>query len=162
MLACAVLLLVGCGRLGDSSWNPMRWMGGSSKPPQTLVPEGGYTTDADDGRVPLAHVTGAKWDPLYEGRLLIVTGLGASKGWWNVGLVTEMPMPAGRIRPDENGVLRLRLVGKPPLPDSFASANPPSPASDTITTALTIPASVLPNLREVVISGAGNAITLRP
>ncbi|WP_062560692.1 hypothetical protein [Paracoccus aminovorans] len=160
MLACAALVLVGCGRMGDSSWNPMRW--GGAQQPQSLAPEGGYPTSTNDGRVPLAHVTSAKWDPMYEGRLLVVTGLGASKGWWDVALVTEVPMPPGRIRPDENGVLRLRLVGKPPLPDTFAAANPPNPASDTITAALTIPNAVLPSLREVVISGAGNAVTLRP
>ena len=160
-LACAMLVLAGCGRMGDSNWNPMRWFGGSSQP-QTLAPEGGYPTQVDDGRVLLAQVTSAKWDPLYEGRLLTVTGLAASKGWWNVALVTEVPMPSGRIRPDENGVLRLRLVGKPPLPDTFAAANPPNPASDPITAALTIPNTVLPSLRQVVVSGAGNAITLRP
>lgn len=159
MIACVALALAGCGRLGDSSWNPMRW--GGSKP-QTLTPEGGYPTSTNDGRVPLAHVTSAKWDPMYEGRLLVVTGLGASKGWWDVQLVTEVPMPPGRVRPDENGVLRLRLVGKPPLPDTFAAANPPNPATDSITAAMTIPNGVLPSLREVVISGAGNAVTLRP
>lgn len=159
-LACVMLMLAGCGRVADSRWNPMNW-GGSSQP-QTLAPKGGYPTATVDGRVPLAAVTSAKWDPLYEGRMLVVTGLGASKGWWEVALVTEVPMPSGRIRPDENGVLRLRLVGKPPLPNTFEAANPPNPASDTITVALTIPNAVLPSLREVVISGAGNAVTLRP
>lgn len=160
-LACAMLVLAGCGRMGDSSLNPLRWFGGSSKP-QTLDPKGGYPAAVNDGRVPLAQVTGARWDPMYEGRLLVVTGLAASKGWWDVALVTEVPMPSGRIRPDENGVLRLRLVGKPPPPDTFAAANPANPVSDTITTALTIPNAVLPGLREVVISGASNAVTLRP
>lgn len=155
-----MLVLAGCGRMGDSSLNPMRWFGGSQQP-QTLEPEGGYPTAVQDGRVPLAHVAGAKWEPLYEGRMLIVTGLAASKGWWDVALVTEVPMPRGRIRPDENGVLRLRLVGKPPLADTFAAANPPNPASDTVTVAMTIPNAVLPNLREVVITGAANTVTLR-
>ncbi|MFD2439787.1 hypothetical protein ACFSS8_06215 [Paracoccus kondratievae] len=93
--------------------------------------------------------------------MLVVTGLGASKGWWDVALVTEVPMPKGRIRPDENGVLRLRLVGKPPQPGTFAAVNPPNPASDTATVALTIPNAVLPSLREVVITGATNSVTLR-
>lgn len=160
-LACAMLVLAGCGRMGDSSLNPMRWFGGSSEP-QTLTPEGGYPSASFDGRTPVAHVAGAKWQPLYEGRMLVVSGLAASKGWWDVALVTEVPMPSGRIRPDENGVLRLRLVGKPPLPNTFEAANAPNPASDMLTVALTIPKAVLPQLREVVISGATNTVTLRP
>ncbi|MDQ7262779.1 hypothetical protein NM680_13355 [Paracoccus sp. PS-1] len=160
ILACAALVLAGCGRMGDSSWNPMRWFG-SAPQTQTLEPEGGYPTTVNDGRVPLAHVTGARWEPLYEGRMLVVTGLAASKGWWDLALVTEVPMPKGRIRPDENGVLRLRLVGKPPQPDTFAAANPANPLADAATVALVIPNAVLPDLREVVISGASNSVSLR-
>lgn len=160
-LVCAMLVLAGCGRMGDSGMNPMRWFGGSPKP-QTLAPKGGYPVASSDDRVPVAHVAGAKWQPLYEGRMLVVNGLAASKGWWDVALVTEVPMPSGRIRPDENGVLRLRLVGKPPPPDTFAAANAPDPASDMLTVALTIPNAALPQLREVVITGATNTVTLRP
>ena len=46
--------------------------------------------------------------------------------------------------------------------DTFAAANAATPASDMITVGLTLSAASLANLREVVISGAGNAITLRP
>ncbi|SIQ78082.1 hypothetical protein SAMN05421641_11415 [Paracoccus thiocyanatus] len=161
ILACAMLVPAGCGRMGDSGLNPLRWFGGGAPRQQTLEPEGGYPITAEDGRLPLAQVTAAKWEPLYEGRLLVVTGLAASKGWWDVALVTEVPMPRGRIRADQDGVLRLRLVGKPPLADTFAAANPPNPASDMATVALTIPNAALAGLREVVITGAGNAITLR-
>ena len=160
LLGCAMLVLAGCGGPG-SGWNPLGWFGGGSSEPQTLVPEGGYETGVNDGRLPLAHVASAKWDTLYEGRLLVVTGLPQSKGWWDVALITEVPMPKGRIRPDENGVLRLRLVGNPPPADTFAAANPANPASDTITVGMTLSHASLANLREVVISGAGNAITLR-
>ena len=160
LIGCAMLVLAGCGGPG-SGWNPLGWMGDGSSEQQTLVPEGGYPTAVNDGRMPLAHVASAKWEPLYEGRLLVVTGLAQSKGWWEVALVTEVPMPKGRIRPDENGVLRLRLVGYPPPPDTFEAANPTNPASDTITVGLTLSHASLANLREVVISGAGNAITLR-
>lgn len=159
-LACIALALAGCGRFGDSRWNPLRAFGGAADTP-SIEPEGGYAAVIGDSRPPLARVTGAKWDPLYEGQLLVVTGLAASKGWWNVALVTETPMPRGRIRPDENGVLRLRLVGNPPKAGTALAATPANPASDTVTVALTIPNAVLSDLREVVISGAGNAVSLR-
>ncbi len=161
-VACAMLVLAGCSRVSDSQWNPLGWLGGGSSEPQTLTPEGGYPTASQDGRLPVARVTSAKWEPLYEGRLLVVTGLAASKGWWNVELIPEVPMPRGRIRGDENGVLRQRLVGVPPQPDPFAAANPANPASDTITAGMTLSTAAMSSLREVVISGAGNSISLRP
>lgn len=160
ILGCAVLLAAGCGRFGDSRLNPLGWFGGSNQP-TTLAPEGGYPTVSTDGRVGLAQVTGAKWDPLYEGRLLVVTGLPATKGWWKVALVTEVPMPPGRITPDENGVLRLRLVGNPPAAGSAEARMAPHPASDTVTVAMTLSNETLANIREVVITGATNAVTLR-
>ncbi|WP_347266240.1 hypothetical protein [Paracoccus sp. (in: a-proteobacteria)] len=160
-LACAMLVLGGCGRMGDSRWNPLSWMSGSSRP-ETLEPKGGYPEARTDGRIPVAHVASARWQPLYEGRMLVVEGLAASKGWWDVALVTEVPMPRGRVQPDEDGVLRLRLVGKPPAPDTFAAANAADPASDMLTVALTIPNAVLPRLREVVVTGAMNSVSIRP
>ncbi|MTH63454.1 hypothetical protein [Paracoccus shanxieyensis] len=161
-LCVAGLVLTGCGRFGsDSGLNPLGWFGGNSQP-QTLEPEGGYVTVTQDLRQPLAQITGARWEPLYEGRMLVVTGLGNSKGWWDVALVTEMAMPSGRIRPDQNGVLRLRLVGNPPAPQSAAARSAVNPASDTITTALTLSHEAMAGLTQVVITGAGNSVTLRP
>ena len=160
IIGCTVLALAGCGR-GDSGLNPMRWFGGSNQP-KSLEPEGGYPTTTEDGRQPVARILAARWEPLYEGRLLVVDALPTTKGWWNVELVTEVPMPRGRIRPDENGELRLRLVGNPPAPDTPAAASPANPASDTITVGLTLSNAALANLREVVITSAGNAVSLRP
>ena len=161
-IGCAMHVLAGCSRVSDSQWNPLGWFGGGSSEPTTLAPEGGYPTASQDGRQPLARVISAKWEPLYEGRLLTVTGLAATKGWWDVELISEVAMPRGRIRADENGVLRLRLVGTPPNPETFAAANAAKPASDTSTVGMTLSTAAMSNLREVVISGAGNAISLRP
>ncbi|UXU74627.1 MULTISPECIES: hypothetical protein [unclassified Paracoccus (in: a-proteobacteria)] len=158
-LACMLLVVAGCGRFGDSSLNPLRWMG--SAQPASIEPKGGYPTERADGRLPLSRITAARWEPLYEGRLLVVEGLGASKGWWDARLQTETPMPAGRLSPDENGVLRLLLVGKPPQANTFEAANPPNPVTDRITVGLPVPNAVLDNLREVVITSAGNSVTLR-
>ncbi len=159
-IGCALLLLAGCGRFSESRWNPVGWFGGSGQP-TTLEPEGGYPTAQQDGRTGLAQITGARWEPLYEGRLLVVTGLAATKGWWDVALITEQPMPPGRILADANGVLRLRLVGNPPPANQPHTRVAPNPASDTVTVAMTLSNATLADLREVVITGAGNAVTLR-
>ncbi|MTH77485.1 hypothetical protein GL286_07085 [Paracoccus aestuariivivens] len=158
-----MLLVAGCGRfgdsMGDSSWNPGTWFGGSNQP-QSLEPEGGYPTTNLDGRTGIAHVVSARWEPMYEGRLLVVTAIPATKGWWDVALITEEPLPKGRIRADDTGVLRLRLVGYPPQQNSAASRSAANPASDTITAALTISKEALAGINQVVISGSGNAVTL--
>ncbi|MFG6080886.1 MULTISPECIES: hypothetical protein [Paracoccus] len=166
LIGCATLMLAGCGRFGDSmgdsagdsSWNPTTWFGSSQ--PKSLEPEGGYPTTTQDNRSGIAYISGAKWEPMYEGRLLVVTGLPATKGWWNAALITEEPMPRGRIRADDMGVLRLRFVAYPPLKDSAAARSAPNPASDTITVGLTIPKEALSGINQVVISGAGNVVTL--
>ncbi|HWL59069.1 MAG TPA: hypothetical protein VNQ78_20655 [Paracoccus sp. (in: a-proteobacteria)] len=163
-IGCAMLVLAGCGRFGgdsDSSWNPFRWFGGGSNQPTTLEPEGGYPTTTTDGRLGLAHITAARWEPLYEGRLLVVDAIPATKGWWNVALVTEVPMPRGRVRADATGTLRLRLVGNPPAKGTAAASSPANPTSDTITTAMTISNEALAGVDEVIITGGGNSVTLR-
>lgn len=161
-ICVSALVLAGCGRFGsDSGLNPMGWFGGNAPPP-TLEPEGGYQTAVQDARTPLAQVTSARWEPLYEGRMLVVTGLPATKGWWDVELVTEVAMPSGRVRADQNGVLRLRLVGNPPAPDSVTAGRAPNPASDTVTAAMTLSNEALTGLTQVVITAAGNTVTLRP
>lgn len=160
LLACVALAVAGCGRMGDSGMNPFRWFGGANQP-TTLDPKGGYPTQNQDARQPIFRVTAARWEPLYEGGMLVVTGVAATKGWWDAALITEVPMPSGRIRPDENGVLRLRLVGHPPPQNTFEAAVPATPATDTITVSMTLSHSALSNLRQVVISGGSNSVTLR-
>lgn len=156
MAAC--LMLAGCG---DSSLNPMRWFGGERAPraPQTLVPEDGYDT-RDDARLPVAQVLSARWEQTLEGRLLVVTAMPPTKGWWNVELVTATPRPGDRVLPDPDGVLRLRLVGAPPPADSPAARMPAQPGADTLTVALPISASVLSRMGSVEVTGAANAISL--
>lgn len=156
----AALALSGCGGFGsDSGLNPFRWLGGArSAAPATLAPKHGYTNI--DNRQPIAHLLSARWEPLDEGRLLVVTALAPTAGWWDVGLVTETLQPAGRLRADPDGVLRLRLVGNPPPPDSTQARMVAQPGRDTLTVALTISGATLDGLSQVVVSGAGNAVTL--
>src|SRR5690606_32091893 len=67
-LLIATVALAGCGRLGDSSWNPLSW---GSAPTRTLEPEGGYA-QVPDARPDVPQITAARWEPLNEGRLLVV------------------------------------------------------------------------------------------
>ncbi|MCG2921828.1 hypothetical protein KZ305_27465, partial [Escherichia coli] len=80
----ACLMLAACG---DSSLNPRRWFGGDPAPrgPQTLAPEGGYTV-AEDARQPAAQLLSARWEQTLEGRLLVVTAIPPTKGWWDLAL----------------------------------------------------------------------------
>ncbi|MFO1164704.1 MAG: hypothetical protein U1E55_05965 [Paracoccus sp. (in: a-proteobacteria)] len=95
-IGCAMLVLAGCSRVSDSQWNPLGWFGGGSSEPTTLAPEGGYPTASRRMAASLwRRVISAKWEPLYEGRLLTVTGLAATKGWWDV----EVPRGGDALRP---------------------------------------------------------------
>lgn len=166
LLTTAGLVLAGCGGGGSGSGsagsglNPFGWFSGGSKEPVTLDPEGGYPAGNSDYRLPVARIVSAKWEPLYEGGMLTVNALPATKGWWAMKLITEVPMPEGRIRPDENGVLRLRLVGLPPPENTFEASAPADPRSDTATVAMTLSHEALAGLREVVITGGTNAVSI--
>lgn len=166
ILAGVALALAACGGRdsgsASSSLNPLRWFGGGGQAEQrSLTPEGGYPTQSSDNRSLIAHISGARWEPLYEGRMLVVTGQPATKGWWAAALVPEVPMPKGRIRGDENGTLRLRMVALPPLANTYP-ASVPATANDQIEVAMTLSHEAMATIREVVITSAGNAVTLRP
>lgn len=167
ILTCGAVTLAACGGGGGSagsagsSLNPFRWFGGGNNQPATLAPEGGYPTQSSDNRAQISRVTGARWEPLYEGRLLVVTGLPATKGWWAAELITEVPMPEGRVRGDAFGVLRLRLVGLPPLENTFPASVAAQPGLDEISVAMTLSNEALATISEVVITGGTNSVTLR-
>lgn len=115
-LLMSALLLAGCGgRFSDSGWNPLRWMDRGQRAPQTLAPDGGYGL-AGDERPSVPQLLGVRWEPLNEGRLLVVTGIGPTKGYFDAELITAVAQPEGRISPDPDGVLRLRFVALPPPP----------------------------------------------
>lgn len=154
----ACLILTACG---NSSLNPLRWFGGEPAPraPETLAPPKGYQEKADT-RLPIARVLSAQWEQTAEGRLLVVTAVAPTKGWWDVALVAETPQPAGRVRPDADGVLRLRLVGSPPPADSAAARLPAQPAVDTLTVAFPLSSTALRDIGSVTVTGGTNAISL--
>ncbi|WP_347139630.1 hypothetical protein [Paracoccus sp. SSK6] len=155
-LLIATMALVGCGRFGDSGWNPLRW---GSAPARTLEPEGGYA-QVSDTRPDIPQITAARWEPLNEGRLLVVEGFAPLRGYSSVALVTARPQPGDRLAPDADGVLRLRLVGVPPAPGS-AAALPARPGVDEIRTAMAISSVQLSRIAAVEITSASNVVTLR-
>ena len=154
-LLIATIALVGCGRLGDSRWNPLSW---GSAPTRSLEPEGGYA-QVSDTRHDIPQITAARWEPLNEGRLLVVEGFAPVQGYSSVALVTARPQPGDRLAPDADGVLRLRLVGVPPAPGS-AAALPARPGVDEIRTAMAISSVQLSRIAAVEITSAGNVVRL--
>ncbi|AXC49433.1 hypothetical protein DRW48_06790 [Paracoccus suum] len=158
-IAILLTATLGLSACGDSSLNPFRWFGGGRRAgPTTLEPDGGYAIG--DRRQSFPHLLAARWEDVPEGRMLVVSGVAPTKGWWDVALVTEEVMPAGRLRAGPDGILRLRMVGSPPLPDQPEARMQADPRVDTITTALTITTPQLARLRGIVISGASNSLSV--
>lgn len=160
-LLFATTTLAGCGgSFSDSGWNPLGWFSGDQSGPTTLEPREGYAAAANS-QPGIPAITGAHWEVLNEGRLLVVTGLAPTKGYYAAKLVSETPNPTGRLRADADGILRLRFVAWPPPADSEAARMAARPETDTITVGLTLSSNALASIREVWISGAGNGITIR-
>ncbi|MCZ0962680.1 hypothetical protein [Paracoccus benzoatiresistens] len=154
-LLIATMALASCGG-GGSGWNPLSW---GSPPARTLEPEGGYS-QVSDNRPDIPQITSARWEPLNEGRLLVVNGFAPVRGYSSVALVTARPMPGDRISPDADGVLRLRLVGVPPAPGN-AAVLPARPGVDEITAAMSLSLVQLARITAVEITSASNVVTLR-
>lgn len=158
-LLISALLLAGCGgRFSDSGWNPFGWFG-DNQGPTTLEPEEGYVATADE-RSLIPHLASAHWQPLNEGRLLVVSGLAPTKGYHSAALVTARRQPKGRISADADGVLRLRFVALPPPQESEAARMPANPTTDTITAAMAFSHTQLARFTRVEIAGGTNSITL--
>lgn len=156
-LLIATLAIAGCGRLGDSSLNPFR--GSAARAPVSIEPEGGWRSR--DARPAVPMLLGADWQPLPEGRLLVVRGFAPVKGYHSAALITDRPQPGGRLAPDADGVLRLRFVAVPPEPGSAAAGLRADPATDTITVARPVSFAQLRRITAIEISGADRVLTLR-
>lgn len=162
-MVMAVLLMTaaaGCSRIKESGWNPLNWGGGTAAP-QSLAPKGGYETRTDP-RLPIPSLISARWEKLPEGRLLVVTGMGDRKGWWDVALIAQHQRPDGRPAVDSDGVLRLRMVGTPPPADAPAQTAPARPETDSITTAMAFSSATLSQVARIEISAANGGLSLRP
>ncbi|MGP9805665.1 hypothetical protein [Paracoccus sp. NSM] len=154
-LLIAALALSGCARLGESRLNPFR---GGPAAPATLAPEGGYALR--DARPAVPMLVAAEWQPLPEGRLLVVRGLAPVKGYHSAALITERVQPGGRLAPDADGVLRLRFVAAPPAAGDPAAALRADAATDTITVARPISFAQLRRIAAIEITGGDRVIRL--
>ncbi len=76
--------------------------------------------------------------------------------------MTEEVQPENQLRPGLDGVLRLVLVGNPPLTGSTEAALPANPQVDQLTVALPISTTKLSRIREIQIRSATGGVTLRP
>lgn len=155
LLICTAAL-AGCNRFSG-------WMSPSSaKGPVTLDPKGGYPVSKQDARQLVPGMVSAAWEGIGEGRLLVVVANPPQKGWWKVALVNRTPQPEGRFTPDEDGVLRLDLVGYSPMQTSMGGAIAPATSADRITVALPLTHTVLASVARIEINAAGRTISLRP
>lgn len=157
-LLIVAALVSGCGRFGDSGWNPLSWGGGRAVP-SSLAPDGGYVTGDDDSPA-VPQILSAGWEPLSEGRLLVVRGLAPVKGYHSAELQSVRPQPGNRMTPDADGVLRLRFVATPPPADSAAARLPANPATDQIIVAMPLSFLQLSKIYAIEISGATQVVKL--
>lgn len=155
-LLIGALILSGCGRLGDSGWNPLAWGPGRAQP-DTLTPEGGYVGTRDP-RPSVPQILAAEWQPLTDGRLLVVRGFAPYKGYHSADLVRAELRPGDQLQPDADGVLRLRFVAVPPAAD--ATLLPADPVTDPITVALPFSTLRLSRIAAIQIEAADRVITL--
>lgn len=156
-LLIATLGLAGCGRYSESKWNPVNWT--NSGTPVTLEPEGGYN-QVSDIRPNIPQILSAEWQPLNEGRLLVVRGFAPIEGYHDVALITAVAQPRDKLEPDPDGVLRLRMVAWPPAPETPAARIPANPVNGAITAALAIGHNTLAKINRVEITSASNVVSL--
>ncbi|WBU54545.1 hypothetical protein [Paracoccus sp. SCSIO 75233] len=157
-----VLAITGCSRIGsDSGLNPLGWFGGS-RPAATLEPEGGWATPERDARQPVPQILSVEMEPMNEGQILLVRAFAPVKGWYDLELITEELQPAGQLRPDGFGVLRLVLVGNPPAAEEATLPLAANPQVDILNIALPVSTIELSRIREIQIRSARGVTTLRP
>ncbi|RJE79230.1 hypothetical protein [Paracoccus sp. JM45] len=157
-LLIVAAIVSGCGRSGDSGWNPLSW-GGRPAPSTSLAPEEGYVTQIDE-RPAIPQILSAEWEPLSEGRLLVVRGFAPVKGYHSAELVSVRPQPGNRMTPDADGVLRLRFVAAPPAANSAAATLPANPTTDQIVVAMPLSFLQLNKIYAIEIAGATQVVKL--
>jgi hypothetical protein len=139
----AAFVLTGCGAVRQSRLNPFNWFGRSRAREQVQ-----QTAEvAADPRLLMAEVTALSIDPYSSGAIVRATGIPPTQGWWDAELVAR-PI-------DENGVLVYDFRVFPPVIDT----PPGTPRSRQITVATSLSRVRLDQVSEIVVQGAGNALS---
>jgi hypothetical protein len=139
-----VAAVAGCGRLGQSKFNPFNWFK-KSEPRETIVlPEKGA-----DRRPLVAAVLSMTVEPMPGGAIVRARGENPTQGWWEAELV---PQPV-----DENGTLVYEFRILPPI----ARTDVNTPQSRQVDVAIYISDYKLEAVREIVVQGASNARSAR-
>jgi hypothetical protein len=147
------LTLAGCSSARESRLNPFNWFG-TSRSVSTLVPAGGFGFDPADRRVLVDQVTQLEINRTPGGAILVATGLPQTQGWWDAELIAENDgQPV-------NGVLRLRFVVAEPTPGTPVASRVSSPQSREVTAALFLSEFKLAEVRQILVTGLGNARTV--
>jgi hypothetical protein len=144
--ALAAVLLVGaCSGASESNLNPFNWFGGSDDQPpaQTLVP-----TNADP-RPMVDQVVSLTIDRTQGGAIIRATGLPPTQGWWEAELVEDDQ--------DDPSRLVYRFVIVPPVGPKPVS----TPQSREVTVATFLSDIALEEVREITVTGARNARSVR-
>lgn len=147
---CLALMLSGCARLATSRLNPVNWFGPSA-PVANTTPDGALRplvavgeAVAVDTRVVIDQIIALQIEPTRSGAILRATGLAATQGFYNAGLV---------LAASDNGDVTYDF--RVAAPAGFEAIG--TEASRRITVALELSAAELAGLRSVTVRGAQNA-----
>ncbi|MDH2327652.1 hypothetical protein QCN27_12335 [Cereibacter sp. SYSU M97828] len=139
LAALALTMTLGaCGRL-----NPANWGGGR---PEPMDPAFAPVVVAADPRPLVAQVTSLKVEETRDGAIVRATGLPPTQGFWQADLIA---------RPLADGVLVYDFRIAPPVEDRRVSTQ----ASREVTVAAVLNRADLAGIRQIVVQGAGNALS---
>lgn len=144
LVITVVAALAGCGGMRDSKLNPFNWFKKSELRETIVLPEG----QAD--RRPLVEaVLDLKVEPIPGGAIVRARGRTPTQGWWQAELVP--------VDVEDSGILVYEFRLLPPVTRTDVN----TPQSRELDVAIYVSDYKLEFLREIVVQGAGNALTSR-
>lgn len=139
--------VVGCARVSESRLNPMNWFGKSEKA-EVVV---NTAAVASDPRPLMSQVTGLRVEPVSGGAIIRATGLPPSQGYYDGEL---LPLFDGE---PQDGVLSYEFRANEPIERTRVGPT----ASREIIVGRYISEQSLAGIRQIRVSGASNALSVR-
>jgi hypothetical protein len=136
------LILSGCATI--SRFNPFGWFGSARSGPAMALPE------VVDNRPLVAQVTRLMIERTSTGAIVRAEGLTPTQGWWAGELV-----PQTSLRPLDGVIVYQFRIAPPPAETRIST-----PQSRSVTVASTLTQDQLDAIRQVVVVGAGNQLTV--